>query len=182
MFRVLMYVVCFFVVAVVTMSSGCLFAQDSTKNYRAFEKRGLEAHRKRTDFADPYEQIKPKAPEVLSNTDTSRRKVEVQYQIAPPIVRLQQRYKEINYSITEVEGFRVQVYSGSERESAYKMRSDVADMLRGAHPVYAFYDRPYFKVRAGDFLTKDEADRICKELRQTYPGAFVVPDLVKIKK
>lgn len=157
-------------------------AQDTTKNYRAFERRGLESFRKRSDFVDPYENIKPKPPEVLPNTDTSRRKVEAKLEIAPPVARLLQRHIDYNVSLTETDGFRIQVYSGAQRDAAAKVRYDAAELLRGDHAVYSFYDRPYFKVRVGDLLTKEEADRLCRDLRQTYPGAFVVPDVVKVPK
>jgi hypothetical protein len=157
-------------------------AQDTTKNYRAHERRGLESLRKRSEFADPYETIKPKAPQAQTATDTARRKVDAKYEMAPPITRLLQRHIDYNAALTEADGFRVQVYSGAQRETAAKIRYDAGELVRGEHTVYSFYDRPYFKVRVGDFLTKDDADRVCKELRQTYPGAFVVPDVVKVQK
>ncbi len=153
---------------------------DSLTNYRLFEKRDVGAYRARMEFIDPYLTITPRTPAV-PEADTVLRRVPVQVDMAPSMARLLDRHIEENAARTETEGYRIQIFSGASRDMAYKIREDAASM-HSTHTAYAFYDRPYFKVRVGDLVSRDEADRLCRELRGTYPGAFVVPDVVKVRK
>lgn len=79
-----------------------------------------------------------------------------------------------------VSGYRVQLYSGNNGE-ATDTRMNFLEMYRNVK-VYSIYDQPYFKVRVGNFVTRYEADVFCKELRQHFPGAFVVPDEVSLER
>ena len=45
-------------------------------------------------------------------------------------------------------------------------------------PVYRSYTNPYFKVAAGDFRTKSDALRALQLIRESYPKAFVVKDII----
>jgi len=47
--------------------------------------------------------------------------------------------------------------------------------------IYQVYDRPYYKLRIGDFSTKFEAEQMVYILLQRFPAAFVVPDKIKIE-
>ena len=45
---------------------------------------------------------------------------------------------------------------------------------------YVVYEGPYFKVRAGDFRTHLEAEKLEKELTIEYPGTFIVKDMITV--
>ena len=45
--------------------------------------------------------------------------------------------------------------------------------------VHIKYDAPNFKVRIGDFRTKNEALKLQKQIEGDYPMAFIVPDKIK---
>jgi len=77
-----------------------------------------------------------------------------------------------NY-LTTNNGYRVQIYNGSNRKEAYnaqaKFNSLYADMR-----TYISYTEPDFKVRAGDFRTRLEAEKLMQELRGKFTSLFII--------
>ncbi len=76
----------------------------------------------------------------------------------------------------KVRGFRVQIFAFSSKERAQKAKEEAQEIL--SLPVYIEYDPsidgPY-KVRVGDFTSREEAERYKEKLRQEgYPDAFIV--------
>ena len=74
-------------------------------------------------------------------------------------------------------GYRVQIYSGSNRTSAYnaqaKFNRDFPEMR-----TYIVYREPNFKVRAGDFRSRIEAERMKEQLRGQYPVMFIISEKI----
>lgn len=77
-----------------------------------------------------------------------------------------------------LEGFRVQLYSGGDLEEANKVRADFLELYPGFN-AYRLWIQPTFRVRAGDFPTRNEAMMFMNEIRKDFPGAFVVPDRIE---
>jgi SPOR domain len=78
----------------------------------------------------------------------------------------------------QTQGFRVQIYSSSSIDSAKAMKvmgeRDFPDEL-----FYLVYDPPKYKVRAGNFLSRFEADRFVRQLTERgYSDGWVVPDRI----
>lgn len=80
-----------------------------------------------------------------------------------------------------VEGFRIQIYAGSELENANEARADFLDNFDET-PVYQKWIPPHFRVRVGNFLDRSGAMQELATIRQVFPGAFIVPDKVKLPK
>jgi hypothetical protein len=76
-------------------------------------------------------------------------------------------------------GYRLQLLNSNNRNQAFKLKYD----LLTAYPdqkAYVSYQAPYFKVRFGNFLHRDEAEKMKKQLSKTYPtGVFVVEDAIE---
>lgn len=78
-----------------------------------------------------------------------------------------------------VPGFRIQAYTGASRGGATRQKNNL--MLQHPDKIsYLKYEMPNFIVLIGDFMDKEEATLFCRRLRATVPGAFVVPDQVKV--
>ncbi len=76
-------------------------------------------------------------------------------------------------------GFRIQVISTTNRDLANKVKSDVLSRFTD-EKAYLTYNSPYFKVRIGNFITKDEAEKFRQQLTKLYPqGVYVVEDAVE---
>ncbi|RYU89306.1 SPOR domain-containing protein [Mucilaginibacter terrigena] len=74
-------------------------------------------------------------------------------------------------------GYRVQIYSGSNRNSAYnaqaKFNREFPEMR-----TYIIYREPNFKVRAGDFRSRIEAERMKEQLKPMFPAMFIVSEKI----
>jgi len=72
----------------------------------------------------------------------------------------------------KVRGFRVQIFSGGNRNDAYavqaRFQSSFSDM--GS---YVTYDEPNYRVKVGDFRNRTEATNFMRELRSQYSNVFV---------
>lgn len=77
-----------------------------------------------------------------------------------------------------VEGFRIQIYNGNNRDDANKIRSEFYSKFPGMR-CYLTYMQPYYKVRVGDFEDQAAAKGDLKRLARFYPSSFLVPDQIR---
>lgn len=74
-----------------------------------------------------------------------------------------------------VAGFRVQIFSSANIDQAKAKQSEAQSMFP-AEWFYLEYDQPTYKIRAGNFLSRFEADRFGKILvEKGFPEAWTVP-------
>ena len=69
-------------------------------------------------------------------------------------------------------GFRVQIYSGSNRNEAYAVQSRFRTSY-GDIDSYISYDEPNYRVKVGDFTSRAAANNFMRELRSQYSNVFV---------
>ena len=95
---------------------------------------------------------------------------------------------------SEVPGFRVQIFSSIERNAATEAQENVQTWWRRQHdegavpedifpeglPVYNVYSQPYYRIRVGDFLSREEARALHSVLVRHFTDAFIVPDTIII--
>ncbi len=73
------------------------------------------------------------------------------------------------------QGFRVQLFSSMSIDEAKAKKTDVEEAFPGEW-FYLEYDPPAYKVRAGNFLSRYEAEKFVKQLEEKgFPGAWTVP-------
>ena len=76
-------------------------------------------------------------------------------------------------------GFRIQVLSTTSRDQANQVKSDLLNRFT-EEKTYLQYHSPYFKVRIGNFINKDDAEKFRLKLNKLYPqGVYVVEDLIE---
>jgi hypothetical protein len=81
----------------------------------------------------------------------------------------------------EYKGYRIMVLSTNNRELAYKTRADILRSYPDQN-VYMAYQSPYFKLRMGDFLKREDAEKMKKELSGMFKqGLFVMQDIIRLK-
>jgi hypothetical protein len=74
-------------------------------------------------------------------------------------------------------GFRVQIFASSTEKNAMKIVDDARISFGGK--IYIEHLAPYYKVRIGDCLTKEDAQVLKdKAVSQGYRGAFIVETMI----
>ncbi len=90
-----------------------------------------------------------------------------------------------------VQGFRIQILTTSEKGDATQEAEKAATWWKSlpasekqknvnASPVDINWRAPYYRVRMGNFATRNEAQRALSLLARQYPDALIVPDQVTI--
>ncbi|OKS89571.1 hypothetical protein RG47T_5055 [Mucilaginibacter polytrichastri] len=74
-------------------------------------------------------------------------------------------------------GYRVQVYTGSNRAAAYKAQAKFQQNYPDIS-AYITYREPDFKVRVGDFRTRIEATRMMEQLKPWFPLMFIITEKI----
>lgn len=97
----------------------------------------------------------------------------------------------------EQSGFRIQIQSTLNKKEADSAFEDALrwwkifeddPSLRELYPqkyanppVYQDFASPYYRVRIGDFIHREDAERLLKEVRKSYDRAIVAPDKIPIR-
>ncbi|MCB0521223.1 MAG: SPOR domain-containing protein [Lewinellaceae bacterium] len=93
----------------------------------------------------------------------------------PGVANLMKRFVEINKTTTAVKGWRVQILATTDRQR-------MEDALRQFEELYPsipadwVHAKPYYKVRAGAFTSKQDAMPTLYILKRDYPAAYPVQD------
>ena len=94
------------------------------------------------------------------------------------------KYLGIERGQQEISGFRVQVYSSNTQQQAKSESISLQQELEKklSQPVYVISEPPFWKVRIGNFRTREEANQYKKTLLDLYPklqsSTYIVPDKV----
>ena len=78
-------------------------------------------------------------------------------------------------------GYRVQFFFGSNRQAAYNAQAKFMNEFPGVQ-TYVTYNEPNFKVQAGDFRTRLEAQKLENELTDIFPSLFIIPERINTSK
>jgi len=77
------------------------------------------------------------------------------------------------------EGYRVQLVFGSRNEVSTAKSKFLA---RWDYSAYESFLQPNFRLRVGDFQTRNEADKMLADFKMSFPGAYVVQDKIEVPK
>lgn len=76
-------------------------------------------------------------------------------------------------------GYRVQVLSTRARDDAFKTKGMLLTSF-SEQKTYVMYQSPNFKVRIGNFLKREDAEKFRKQLAYFFPqGAYIVEDAIE---
>lgn len=107
----------------------------------------------------------------------------VQYDIEPAIVRIQEDYVSNWKKVGEINGYRIQIaaYSGVNSKSQAEYAKNSFNNLFPYTKAYLIYNEPYFKVRVGNYQSRLQAYKDLETIRLTYPSAYIVPDKISYR-
>jgi hypothetical protein len=76
-----------------------------------------------------------------------------------------------------INGYRVQIFTGENRKDAYTAQAKFQEEFPDIR-TYIIYNEPNFKVRAGDFRTRLEAEKLEEELKKWFTGMFIISEKI----
>ena len=91
----------------------------------------------------------------------------------PEVDNLLNLFSDINEAQDMVEGWRVQVLATTDRRELEETERD----FKANYPsitVDWVHNKPYYKLRAGAFFTRQEAERLRQRLSQEFEGVYLV--------
>jgi hypothetical protein len=88
------------------------------------------------------------------------------------------KYSEAWLTQGERPGFRIQIYLGQSSSASKSAKTNFMYKFDD-ESAYRDYDSPNFKVLVGDFRTRLAAEGYLEKLKARYPGAYVVPSLIR---
>jgi hypothetical protein len=92
--------------------------------------------------------------------------------------QLLNRFSEINETTDVVDGWRVQILATTDRRQLETAEADFQETYPSI-PVDWVHNSPYYKLRAGAFFTRPEADRLRQRLSQDIEGVYLVRDEIE---
>ena len=87
--------------------------------------------------------------------------------------------KEYNKSIEAYQGFKIQIYYGSEKK-CYEVQEDFK-MLFPDIATSVIFSTPQWKLQVGNFRTRLEADNTIVNIKKEYPGAIVLATAIELE-
>lgn len=99
----------------------------------------------------------------------------------PRMDLLIQKQRYLNtLALKNIAGYRVQVVSTMDRKKAMDDKARLMQLFP-EYETHLSYQSPYFRVRIGDFLNRNDAQELQKELDSYFPnGVFTVRDRIHI--
>ena len=102
----------------------------------------------------------------------------------PAIDTLVSRHIIANASKNGVDGWRIQIYRGGHRTANEDSNRARARFMEDFPDIktYRTFDRPnWFKVKVGDFRTREEAAVVYFDILKKYPEAYLIRDVIAFK-
>ncbi len=83
-----------------------------------------------------------------------------------------------NYNQTSLDGFRIQIYSGSGVTSKNDAAETQARFLKmyPEEKAYIIYNAPFWRVRVGNYRSRSEALKLLSKLQPNFGGSYIVRD------
>jgi hypothetical protein len=82
-------------------------------------------------------------------------------------------------SIRYTHGFRVQIYCGTDRNKANAVKTDFMRRYPRTR-AYMTYILPQYRIKVGDYATRQEAQQFYNQLTSIYSPCMVVGEIVEI--
>ncbi len=80
--------------------------------------------------------------------------------------------KKRNYNKQSLNGFRIQLYNGSESR-ARTIKNNFEYDFRGVY-TKLLYDAPDWKVQVGNYKTRLDADRALNKIKEKFKGGIII--------
>lgn len=157
--------------------SGC--SKKTTANISSADySEDLTPVRPRFDYVEPTVEKKTESGKPVDNTyKNSDKPLYVNKKLQTVLDTLAQQNKSIRY----ISGYRIQLYVGNVRQEADNAKSYIYQLFPDLNP-YVSYSQPTYRVKAGDFMYRSDAEQYLEQIRGQYSSAVILADRVEIKR
>jgi len=77
-------------------------------------------------------------------------------------------------------GYRVQIYSGSNRTDAYGAQARFKQIYKDLN-TYVSYEQPNYRVKVGDFTSRSQAQALMNQLKRDFNTVFIFTETINIE-
>ena len=90
------------------------------------------------------------------------------------------RHIQSKAEVDGLRGYRIQVYFGSGQQARKEANEAKASCISlfPTHKAHILFQTPFYKVRVGDFRTRNEAFIWHKKIVREFPKAYIVNDII----
>jgi hypothetical protein len=86
----------------------------------------------------------------------------------------------INLANGMTDGYTIQLYSGKQQDEALNVKKQVSQAMPTLDADVQF-SQPNFRVRAGKYISRAEAQRDYMAVKRLFPNAILIPERIPIK-
>jgi hypothetical protein len=152
---------------------------------------GCAAQRTGTTNNDkPYNEnlstYRPRFSNDSAKTDSSGKTTNTKAYVENPVLNVNTKVDAVLDSVDRlnqlrkfVDGFTIQIYSGTNREEAMNSKKKMIESNEISTTLQ--YNQPKFRVTAGSYYNKLEAQPDLLRIRHLFPNSILVPEKVLIK-
>ena len=136
-----------------------------------------------TSYSEDLSGLRPsgQADSILTSTEVPRRTVYVEprHTINQPLETVLDSIDRINLSRRFIDGFTIQVYSGQDREAALDAKKELTTSMPELNSEIQ-YNQPNFRVSAGSYYNRLDAQKDYVSIRRHFPSAIIIPSRIEI--
>ena len=140
------------------------------------------------DYYEDLSRLRPQVPKFkadkIAKGETEEKEIEptghIWTQVDSAIAIATSKNKDRGY----VNGFTIQVYSGTQREVANETRTAVDILLEGSeedHETFMKYYQPNYIINVGKFHSQLDALNMFNIIKEQYSSAIIVPDRIYLE-
>jgi len=129
----------------------------------------LDSYRPKFDTKTPLTNTIPQGKEAIKPT------FDITKSLNEKLDSIAERNKVIKFA----QGYRIIVYSGTQKEEVKKAREKVYSIYPDID-IHQIYKQPDYKIKVGDFTNRFEAHQALNELKKVFPEALITMEQVNI--
>jgi hypothetical protein len=137
-------------------------------------------------YSEDLSSLRPKIEQTPDNTITPdkikrdpKAHVDAQFTVNKRLDAVLDSIDRLNLSRRSIEGYTIQVYSGTNKDDALNVKKQLTQSVSGISSEVQ-YEQPNFKVRSGKYYTRLEAQKDFDQIKKFFPAAIVVPGQISI--
>lgn len=137
-------------------------------------------------YSEDLSVYRPEYPDIQNTADSQDKEDQIsgnyprpQYDVTRDVNMVLDSIDILREDVRYVDGFTIQVYSGTNSEEAKIARGKVYSLVSGSAPQLK-YEEPTFKVKVGKYYSRLEAQKTYTIIKKRFPQAIIIPERIYI--